>query len=43
MPLNDARFIALIKVDAYSAKITGFVPDRNLPLSSFQFRLVSFV
>jgi peptide/nickel transport system substrate-binding protein len=31
------------QVDAYSAKVTGFVPDRNLPLSSFQFRLVSFV
>ncbi len=30
------------QVDAYSAKITGFVPDRNLPLSSFQFRIVSF-
>ncbi len=30
------------QVDAYSAKVTGFVPDRNLPLSSFQFRLVSF-
>jgi peptide/nickel transport system substrate-binding protein len=31
------------QVDAYSAKVTGFVPDRNLPLSSFQFRMVSFV
>jgi peptide/nickel transport system substrate-binding protein len=31
------------QVDAYSAKVTGFVPDRNLPLSSFQFRTVSFV
>jgi peptide/nickel transport system substrate-binding protein len=30
------------QVDAYSAHVTGFVPDRNLPLSSFQFRLVSF-
>lgn len=30
------------QVDAYSARVTGFVPDRNLPLSSFQFRLVSF-
>jgi peptide/nickel transport system substrate-binding protein len=30
------------QVDAYSAKVTGFVPDRNLPLSSFQFRIVSF-
>ena len=30
------------QVDAYSAKVTGFVPDRNLPLSSFQFRTVSF-
>lgn len=30
------------QVDAYSAKVTGFVPDRNLPLSSFQFRMVSF-
>lgn len=31
------------QVDAYSSKVTGFVPDRNLPLSSFQFRYVSFV
>jgi peptide/nickel transport system substrate-binding protein len=31
------------QVDAYSTKVTGFVPDRNLPLSSFQFRTVSFV
>jgi peptide/nickel transport system substrate-binding protein len=30
------------QIDAYSAKVTGFVPDRNLPLSSFQFRTVSF-
>jgi peptide/nickel transport system substrate-binding protein len=30
------------QVDAYSAKVTGFVSDRNLPLSSFQFRIVSF-
>ena len=30
------------QVDAYSARVTGFVPDRNLPLSSFQFRIVSF-
>jgi peptide/nickel transport system substrate-binding protein len=29
------------QVDAYSATVTGFVPDRNLPLSSFQFRIVS--
>jgi peptide/nickel transport system substrate-binding protein len=31
------------QVDAYTTKVTGFVPDRNLPLSSFQFRTVSFV
>jgi peptide/nickel transport system substrate-binding protein len=31
------------QVDGYSAKVTGFRPDRNLPLSSYQFRLVSFV
>jgi peptide/nickel transport system substrate-binding protein len=30
------------QVDGYSAGVTGFVPDRNLPLSSFQFRTVSF-
>jgi peptide/nickel transport system substrate-binding protein len=30
------------QVDAYAAAVTGFVPDRNLPLSSFQFRTVSF-
>jgi peptide/nickel transport system substrate-binding protein len=30
------------QVDAYATKVTGFVPDRNLPLSSFQFRTVSF-
>jgi len=30
------------QVDAYSAKVTGFVPDKNLPLSSYQFRRVSF-
>jgi peptide/nickel transport system substrate-binding protein len=30
------------QVDAYSSKVTGFVPDKNLPLSSYQFRLVSF-
>jgi peptide/nickel transport system substrate-binding protein len=29
------------QVDAYSAKVTGFVPDRNMPLSSYGFRLVS--
>jgi peptide/nickel transport system substrate-binding protein len=29
------------QVDAYSAKVSGFVPDRNLPLSSYGFRLVS--
>ena len=31
------------QVDGYSAKVTGFVSDRNAPLSSFQFRLASFV
>lgn len=31
------------QVDAYANNVTGFVPDRNLPLSSFQFRNVSFV
>ena len=31
------------QVDAYSSKVTGFVPDRGLPLSSFQFRTISFV
>jgi peptide/nickel transport system substrate-binding protein len=31
------------QVDAFSSKVTGFVPDRGLPLSSFQFRAVSFV
>jgi peptide/nickel transport system substrate-binding protein len=31
------------QVDAYSSRVTGFVADRNLPLSSFQFRMVSFV
>ena len=31
------------QVDAYADNVTGFVPDRNLPLSSFQFRNVSFV
>jgi len=31
------------QVDAYSNKVTGFVPDRSLPLSSFQFRTISFV
>jgi peptide/nickel transport system substrate-binding protein len=31
------------QVDAFSSKVTGFVPDRGLPLSSFQFRTVSFV
>lgn len=31
------------QVDAYTSKVTGFVPDRNLPLSSFQFRTTSFV
>ncbi len=30
------------QVDAYSTKVVGFVPDRNLPLSSYQFRTVSF-
>lgn len=30
------------QVDAYSSTVTGFVPDKNLPLSSYQFRLVSF-
>ncbi|GAA3433266.1 ABC transporter substrate-binding protein [Kutzneria kofuensis] len=31
------------QVDAYSSKVTGFIPDRGLPLSSFQFRTISFV
>jgi peptide/nickel transport system substrate-binding protein len=31
------------QIDAYTSKVTGFVPDRNLPLSSFQFRTISFV
>jgi peptide/nickel transport system substrate-binding protein len=31
------------QVDAYSNKVTGFIPDRGLPLSSFQFRMISFV
>ncbi|MFC0430548.1 ABC transporter substrate-binding protein [Kutzneria buriramensis] len=31
------------QVDAYTNKVTGFIPDRGLPLSSFQFRTVSFV
>jgi peptide/nickel transport system substrate-binding protein len=31
------------QVDAYSSKVTGFVPDKNLPLSYYQFRRVSFV
>ena len=31
------------QVDAYSNKVTGFVPDRGLPLSSFQFRTISFI
>jgi peptide/nickel transport system substrate-binding protein len=31
------------QVDAFTSKVTGFVPDRNLPLSSFQFRTISFV
>jgi peptide/nickel transport system substrate-binding protein len=30
------------QIDAYAATVTGFVPDRNLPLSSFQFRTASF-
>jgi peptide/nickel transport system substrate-binding protein len=29
------------QVDAYSSKVTGFTPDRNMPLSSYGFRLVS--
>ncbi|WP_240197561.1 ABC transporter substrate-binding protein [Nonomuraea lactucae] len=29
------------QVDAYSSKVTGFVPDKNLPLSNYQFRRVS--
>jgi len=43
---NDGGYIVWgfkNQVDAYSAKVTGFVPDRNLPLSSFQFRIVSFL
>jgi peptide/nickel transport system substrate-binding protein len=31
------------QVDAFSSDVTGFVPDRNLPLSSYQFRSISFV
>lgn len=31
------------QVDAHSKKVTGFVADKNLPLSNYQFRLVSFV
>ena len=31
------------QVDAYSSKVAGFVPDKNLPLSSYQFRLASFL
>lgn len=31
------------QLDAYSKKVTGFVPDRNMPLSSFQFRTISLV
>ncbi|TCO53731.1 ABC transporter substrate-binding protein [Actinocrispum wychmicini] len=31
------------QLDAYTNKVTGFVPDRNMPLSSFQFRTISFV
>jgi peptide/nickel transport system substrate-binding protein len=31
------------QVDAYAEQVTGFVPDRNLPLSSYQFRDISFV
>jgi len=31
------------QIDAFSSKVTGFIPDRGLPLSSFQFRTVSFV
>ena len=31
------------QVDAYWNKVVGFVPDRNLPLLSFQFRMVSFI
>jgi peptide/nickel transport system substrate-binding protein len=31
------------QVDAHASTVTGFVPDRNLPLSSFQFRTISFV
>jgi peptide/nickel transport system substrate-binding protein len=31
------------QLDAYTNKVTGFVPDRNMPVSSFQFRTISFV
>src|SRR5262249_49162046 len=32
------------QIDAHSAKVTGFRPDRNgLPLSTFEFERVSFV
>ena len=31
------------QIDAFSSKVTGFIPDRGLPLSSFQFRTISFV
>jgi peptide/nickel transport system substrate-binding protein len=31
------------QVDAYASHVTGFVADRNLPLSSYQFRTISFV
>jgi peptide/nickel transport system substrate-binding protein len=31
------------QVDAYTSRVTGFVPDPSLPLSAFQFRTISFV
>ncbi len=31
------------QVDGYSAEVTGFTPDRNLPLSNYGFSRVSFV
>jgi peptide/nickel transport system substrate-binding protein len=30
------------QIDAFSSKVTGFVPDKNLPLSSYQFSRASF-
>jgi len=44
VPLGNKAFHGFKnQVDAFSSKVSGFVPDKNLPLSSYQFRLASFL